>query len=178
MSATTSSYMRSGSATVQRNADVLPFPFPARPQAMTIYVRFEEIGSILTNDARILQIGLNTNPRLFFFMGGAVYRFTHRTANGSVNAILAVAPSIGDGVELVGQINADGSIKLIQSIGGAAETETSQTSALVLQPAWSDTLLWLNNVAGLSDGFTAYRNVVVERGVQPLATMRRLAGVI
>ena len=61
----------------------------------------------------------------------------------------------------------------------AAETETPESSALVLASAWSGTILYVNN-RGQGDraGFIGLRNLVFHRGVQSLTTMRRLAGVI
>lgn len=180
MSATVSSYQRSGGGTVQRNADVLPFPFPARPQAMTGYVRFVELGNIVeSTESRIVQVGASDNTSPFFVLNetDGFYGVTHGNGATSVRVTLTVAPSIGQIVELVAQLNADGSVKLIQSIDGAAVTETATSSAVVLSSAWSGALLWINGVSTSFVGVSAFRNIVFERGVQSLATMRRLAGV-
>ena len=177
-----SSYVPTGGATATRNIDILPLPFPARPQAMTGYVRFVEQGSILINGARIFQISnaANEAPALLLNSNATNYRCQHQNDTGIVTVVLAAAPSIGAGVELVVQLSADGSIVLIQSIGGAASTTTAASSALVLAVAWSSpTLLHINNVDGTSGlGFNAFRNIVFHRGVQSLTTMRRLANVI
>lgn len=168
--------MPSGGGTVTRNADVLPFPFPARPQVMTGYIRFVELGTILISEARLWQISVaDANPRLMVEAVSGVYRMRHSTDNGTVTSTLAVAPSIGDGVEVMAQVNVDGSIQIHQSINGAALTSGSVSSALALAPQWSGVILNINR--GGARGFIAIREIVFHRGVQSLTTMRRLAGV-
>jgi hypothetical protein len=181
MAASSSSYQPSAGAAVQRNADVLPFPFPARPQAMTIYVRFIEMGTILEASVRIVEVSdiAAAGPLFRVFPVSGLYAFEHVNAAGANSrATLAVAPSIGNGVELLAQLTAGGTCKLIQSINEAAETETAESSALLLSPAWSSTILFVNDrLAEDRGGFIALRNLVFHRGVQSLETMRRLAGV-
>lgn len=179
-----STYIRTSGATATRNADVLPFPFPARPQAMTGYFRFIEFGTVVdTANRRLFQIGNASDnaPRLRCFeVNGNAYRFDHsnRTGTVTVGVTLATGISIGDTVELVLQLNADGSLVGIQSINSAAETTTPSSAALVLAAAWSAAELRINSRGSSSVGFNAFRNIVFHRGVQSLATMRRLAWVI
>lgn len=178
-----SSYQPASGATVKRNADVLPLPFLARPQAMTVYVRFVELGSILTGTTtRVWHIGSsnNNNPRLAVNNNGSgLYQMVHvNLSAASVAATLAAAPSLDDMVELLGELGADGSVKLSQSVNGTAETTTATSAALVLPAAWSTpTLLYLNSIGTLVVGFLGLRNLVGHRGIQTFATMRRLAGV-
>lgn len=180
MSATVSSYMRSGGGTVTRNADILPFPFPARPQAMTGYLRFVESGNIaLSNSEKLITIGGDTVPRLLIQAIGGVYNLRHQNGILNVASTMTTAPSVGQIVELVSQLNADGSVKLIQSIDAATEEEASASTAAVFSAKWNEALLYFNSESPSARiGFTAFRNVVFHRGVQSLTTMRRLAGVI
>lgn len=184
MSATVSSYVPSlTDATATRNADVLPLTFPARPQVMTVYMRFVEMGSVLNNGAtaRIFHVGASddSDARLVCDSpsAGGAFRLFHGARGGSVIVTLAVAPSLGDRVELRALLNADGSIQLHQSINSAAETSTAASSAQILAPTWSAPLIWLNSTGTDRIGFIAFRNVLIHRGVQTLETMRRLASV-
>ncbi len=178
-----STYVPSGGTAATRAADVLPLPFPARPQAMTIYLRFVELGSIKIASTRIVQISnaAATGASLFIRESGGNYQLLYQnTAGANVTSTQAAAPSIGQRVELVGQQASDGSVKLIQSIDGAAATEASQSSALALESAWGGPFLWINSKGNLGTfvGFIAFRNIFFHRGVQTLVTMRRGAGVL
>ena len=180
MPANASSYIPTSGAVLTRNADILPMPFPARPQAMTIYVRFVELGSLIAGGTSVLFFisGAGTGqPNLGMFEVGGVYSFRSRVPSGDAQVSHAVAPSIGDMVEIVGQLNADGSVKSIQSINSGTAVETSTSSPFALPAAWSGQILWIGGVFGLLVGFNAFRNLVIHRGVQSLATMRRLANV-
>lgn len=182
MSRTVSSYMRSGSGTVARKADILPLPFPARPQAMTIYTRHVNLGTSQTGTStRLWQISKinDTNPRLLLFNSSGKFAIQLINLAGSaVTSTLADSPSVGSGIELVAQLSAAGTIKLLQSLDSAAETETSESAALRLESSWgAGALLFVNSINSSFVGFIALRNLIIHRGVQSLDTMRRLAGV-
>lgn len=174
-----SSPIPTGGAEATRAADVLPLPFPARPQAMTIYVRFVELGTALIADARVLEIGASPSARPRFVIGERLgfYRIFYQTDVSSVTSLLAVSPGLGDTVELLATLTANGEVQLSQSVNGAAATSAAQSSAVALPPAWSDSFLHVHSVGASSQGFIGLRNLVFHRGVQSLATMRRLAGV-
>ena len=181
MSLTVSSYIRTASGTDTRALDSLQYNDRAfRPQASTWYVRFIELGTVLLGSGiRVWSIGINNSPELYLAPdGNGVYQSVHDNDNSSVTATLSAGPSVGDIVELVVQLNADGSLVLIQSINGAASTTTSATSALTLASAWSNTALRLNRrTASGGVGFIGFMNLVIVRGVHSLARMRRFAGV-
>ncbi len=166
---------------VERLADVLPMTFGARPQAMTIYCRFIERGTIQTSTtARVLQIGSSgdTNPRLAIFNSTGVYRLQHQTRLGSVTGDASSSgPTLGQAVELLGLVDTDGSVQLNMSVNSAAVTEGTASSGLAFADAWSAQQLWLGGVSDTLTGFTALREVVCHRGVQSIDTMRRVAGV-
>ena len=175
-----SSYIPGNGATATRNADVLPLPFPARPQAMTGYLRFVEMGTGLITNARLFQIGdaSNSSPRLMVLATSNKYRLTHANDTSSVSATLVTALSVGDNVEMLVQLNVNGSVKIVSVVDGTTD-ESSTSAALVFASKWSGALLHLNQTgAGTQFGFVALRNFVFHRGVQSLATMRRLANVI
>lgn len=177
------SYMPSDGATVIRNADVLPFPFTARPQAMAVYVRFIELEKTdFVDTHRILQIGDTpsaANRFILFRNGGtANYRALHGNSSTSVTADLALG-SVGAVIELVAQLSATGTVKLIGSADSAAPTESSESSALILPPAWEGKFVFVGGIGGASGttGSQRFQNVYVHRGVQSIETMRRGAGV-
>ena len=189
MSNTVSSYIPSISGSATRNADLLPLPFPARPQALTAYIRFIEVGTILTGNARVFQIGNGTfgDEEALLIMnrgsaGNQFYRFSYNADGNHVQSQLAIAPSIGDGVELMGHLIIDGndaSVQLRQSINGAVATAAAESGTRPLLAAWDRQILYLGRSnTSTTIGFIAVRNVKFHRGVQTIETMRRLAGVI
>ena len=181
MSLTVSSYIPTASGTDARTIDALNFTFNARPQAMSIYLRFLELGSVLQADGTLLHIGAatNTNPKALLIANGSVYRMEHNNNTSTATSSAAATPSTGDIVELVGQLNADGSVQLVQSINGAAAVTATASSTLTLQSAWVSTSLYINSLGTVATttGYNAFMNVVVIRGVHSLARMRRFAGV-
>ena len=171
-----SSYIATVGSTVARAAESLNFPYHAQPQASTVYVRFVERGTIdLTGSRRIFEIGTDgSNPRLLCYPASSVYNFEHITTGGSVIANdLAVTPSIGDTVELVCQLSATGTALIIQSINGAASTQSAETAALALGTSWSGSTLHINSGSAGSRGFNAFVDVFVASGVHSLADCRQ-----
>lgn len=168
------SYVPTTTATVTRNADSLPFPYGYVPQAMTLYVKFIERGTIGTTAGRVLQIGAaaDTNPQLVIFANGGFYSVAHNNGSSSVVSTLAAAPSWGNVVELHATLGSDGSVAISQSINGAAATSASTSSPLAFAAAWSDVLLWLNSVGSTGAGINALQVVRVSAGPKTLAEMR------
>lgn len=163
-----------------RAADSLSFPFTALPQAMTIYVKFQERGTVHIAGGRIMQIGAagNTAPRLLIGQQTNAYRGFYETAISSRTSQLAVAPVVGNIVELLLTLTAAGVMQLSQSINGGTVTAATAAAALVLPPAWSGQLLHLNSVGATSPGASAFLDLLIVRGVQDMPTMRRLAGTV
>lgn len=162
-------------ATDTRTADVLRFTFTARPQAMSIYARFVELGTILMTTSPGLWAISDTssnNPRLLVFPTGGLYRLHHQTTFGTVTSTLAAAPAYGDTCELLATITAAGVVQLSQSVNGGAVSSATASSALVLAQAWSGQVLQVG-----AANFTGWRNLRIDRGVFDMPTMRRKAGV-
>ncbi len=168
-----SSIITTVGSTVARAADDLSFPFHSGPQAGTFYFRFIERGTILTTNGAIFQIGASdTVSRINILGSGGNYRIQRQSSGTTVNSTLAAAPSVGDTVELVGQLNADGSVKLIQSINGAASTETAASSGLALRTTWSAPTLYVGALAATLRGFNAFADVAVFAGIHSMANCR------
>lgn len=182
MASFASSYQPSFGAGVKRNTDVLPLPFLARPQAMTIYVRFMELGTRLAAaSTRLLSIANAAGDTPRFAIDNSAtntYQLLHRNGAGTtVTASVSGQGGLGSIIELRAVLQSDGSIFIGQSIDAATETVSSTSSAAVLASAWSGQLIWFNSFGTSSSfrGFVGFRELVIHRGVQNLATMRRVA---
>jgi hypothetical protein len=162
-----------------RGADFYSMPFTTPPGEMTVYVKFVELGSILSlGNARAWEIcdAPGNSPNLRCALPGANYAVTHDNATVAVTSTLAVNPVVGDVVELMCRLFGDGSVDITQSINGAASTSGAQSAANTLSTAWSGALFWPNS-AGTAAGFNgygAYQSVKVVAGVRSLAEMRAL----
>lgn len=177
-----SSYVQTLAGSVDaRTVDALTFPFTARPQAMSIYVKFQERGSVLlASGTRIVHIGTTTatGARLGIFANGSgFYAATYNNGiSSSVASTLSTAGAVGQIVELLLTLTAGGIVQLSQSIQGATVTSATASSARVLPTAWAATSLDINALGSSLVGAVALLNLVIVRGVQDMATMRRLAG--
>lgn len=177
------SFIPTGNATATRAADQLSFPFPARPQAMTVYVRFIERGTQSLASARVWQISnaAGSNPRLLLFTAGlkTQYGLIYTNASGtSVQSNVAVAPAIGATVEVRAVLAASGSVQLAVTVNNGTETVGAASAALALPQTWSDTKFWLNSVGTSAVGQADFRALYIGRGAVPLASCRRLAGLL
>lgn len=173
-------YIATTTTTVTRNADLLSIPFNARPQAMSVYVRFVELGNIYetSTNSRVLEIeGTSTNPRFLISWNTAHYGIQWFNAAGSTVSVAAAAnPVIGDVVELLAVLQSDGSVYLTQSINGGAATTTATSSTLALGPSWGTSpKLYVGSENGSATGSMGFLNGAILRGVQSLGTMRRVA---
>jgi hypothetical protein len=165
------SYVATAGATVSRVADALSFPFPYTPQAMTVYVRHIERGTLSTGTSTgLIGIGASTNPAFFVYSNGGVYAVVHRRV-ADVGATALATPSLGALNEVRAVLYADGSVQIGQSVNGAAETVSAQSAANALAGAWFDSTLTINERGG-GVGFNAFQAVKVLRGVHTLAEMR------
>src|SRR5690606_19383147 len=73
-----SSYVPTAASTASRSADVLTFPWPHAPQAMTIYLRFIEVGATIPSGAArvLLEIGTAASPpRIWIGQGSTAPRY-------------------------------------------------------------------------------------------------------
>jgi len=163
------------SASVARAADTLYWPFNAKPQAMSVYTKFVERGTVGLASSRILQVGLTgatTDPRALISAAGGFYVGEHDNGVTDATATLAAAPTTEQEVELLLTLSAAGLPTIYQSINGAAAT-TAAGSAAAFASAWAGARLYLGcDPAGANQGNPAFRNVKVARGVQTMAWMR------
>jgi hypothetical protein len=129
-----------------RAADSFYWNFPPVPQAMMLYHRFVEQ---MSGDfsASLFEIAGAAHAAAYFmayrdnaFTG---YRLVHQPAGTNVIAQLTTFPLVGDTCEHGYLIASDGSVRIIQSINGAAVTDSGFTAALALAAAWNGPRLWL-----------------------------------
>lgn len=182
MAVNASSYIPTVAAALTRNRDQCSFPFNARPQASTAYVRFVWLsGDLSLSDLFVLQVGsLSTaNPRFVLDINAGSCRVLHINAAGTVKSSSVSGASLvtGNTVEMRGILNADGSVQLGLTISGGAETLGAASAAQVLPQAWASPNLSVNSAGSIAVNFCAYRNVLVLAGVLPLQTCRAIAGV-
>jgi hypothetical protein len=170
-----SSYIRTTTAPGQRNAETFFADFPHAPQEMTVLAEFEEIGAILTNQARIFHIGSATgsaDPRFSALANSGDYATEHDNGTTSPVATLATAPSIGDIVELRSVLRTDGSVATGQSIDGASETTASTATTADLGDAWADARIYFNSRGTSNREAVRLFSLKVMPGVRSLAEMR------
>jgi hypothetical protein len=171
-------------ASETRNADSFYADFPYPPQAMTLYVKFVERGTLagaIPSNERVVHIGSTSSlgyPRfLLYAHADGVYKCAHD--NGTTTVVAGTtstlsATSYGDVVELRAVLNADGSVTIGQSINSGTEETSTDLRAVTLGTAWADTRIWINSVGSASYGVSQYRSVKVARGAKTMAEMRAL----
>lgn len=160
-----------------RTRDQLSVVLAARPQAMTFYFRFVELGSINKGtNQKIMFLGSSTTF-LQIISDGTNYRAQINNGfSATVSSTLAVAPVVGDRVELLLTLTAAGVIQLSQSINEGAVSTAAAGSARYLPTAWGNTTLWINSFATSNVGLNAFRNIEIVAGVKTLQEMRIRAG--
>lgn len=170
-----SSYIPTGAAVDTRAREQLSRSFTARPQALSIYVRLTEQGSLLSG-GYILYIG-NSTTFLEISSSGTFYRTQYNNgASSTVSSTLAAAPSVGQVVELLVTLSAAGSVTISQSIAGGAVTSGSASGNRVLPVQWGALTLWINSFSTSGVGYNAFRNIEIMAGVQTMQAMRVRAG--
>jgi hypothetical protein len=147
-----------------RAADSLYWNFPPVPQAMMVYSRHIEQGTLLGagTSMRLWQISSVTSgtPQLEIYSDGSDYHLQHFTTFG-VNVVLAAASGVGDTVDLLAVTDPTGAVALYQSINGAAPTVVGPSGALAFSPAWSDTKFWLNSAGSIVPGANKFAEVKI-----------------
>lgn len=166
-----------GAAVVTRNRDQLSFPFTARPQAMSIYVRFVETGTLLKGtNQKLLFLG---NATVFYqvISNGTFYLASYGNGiSSSVTSTAGSTPSVGQRVELLATLSAAGAVTIHQSINEGAVTTASTSAARTLPVTWGAQTLWVNSLSTSNVGMNAFRNIEIAAGVRTMQQMRVLAG--
>lgn len=185
MALSASSYIKTTAAAVARVRDQLSFPFTAKPQAMTIYVRFlVQYPGIAATDRALVQVGNNatTNPRWYLAVSGtgsagALQSVYHNGITSVTNTIQPLTLTPGVIWEVRGTLTETGILNQHYSIAGAAEVSGSQNSALALPTAWASQHVMINSAGTAGVNWQAYTHVLVARGIVGRETCRQMVGV-
>lgn len=170
-----SSYIPTTSAAVTRAADSLSFPYTAPPQEMTVYVRFIEGGTRVTNPARLLTIGdASANQTyLTLYPNTGAYEVFHYDGSTSVKSSIAPAPVVGDRVELLGILAANGSVTGQESVNAATAIVGTASAPQALRAQFGGTL-YVGYEYGSNHGFSSFRDIIILPGTKTLAECRAL----
>lgn len=176
-----SSYIPTTTAADSRGAEAFSDAFPWTPRQLaemggaTFYLDFIEgmvpnwvtEGGVTT---RLLTAGESDNsaPRLLIYRQSATNDY-HFNAGNNVDpertSTLDLTPSRGDRIQLAGQFNADGSVRILGRKNGATDASGSLTSPAAPASAWSDDLIWLGGVGTSGRGIQEYADAVVFGGL-------------
>ena len=166
-----SSPILTSGAPASRSADVLTFPWAHAPGPYTGYLRFIELGALAYSDTRVLlQIGTSGVPPWLYvrkFTGTNRYGIglNHGAGAASSNLPTSPVPTIGDQVELLWRLYADGSVQIEQAINGGTPVVAARSAAVGLPTAWSGQVMRLSGLpSGGSEAPAAWRDAIVLRG--------------
>lgn len=153
------------------SADLLSVPWSHAPQAMQVYTRFIEGGTVNIAAGRMWHLGLTsagTDPRLYVYAPSGFYGVAHDDGSTFVQSALSTAPSVGDVVELLATLFADGSVQIAQRINGGSVSTATASAATSLASAWAgapNTRLYIgSDPAGGNVGLTSLDALIATLG--------------
>lgn len=167
-----------GSA-LTRSPDQLSFDFNIKPRALSVYVKFTELGTVAWDNLRIFQItdaDANLNIFRVASFGGHYYAEWDDGAGATASSSsVATGPSRGDTVEALATIASTGSVQFSQALNGGSTSIGTAGSTGSLPSAWGSggqvkLVIGAKWPASLT-GFTAIQCLRVSAGVQSLGYM-------
>lgn len=119
-------------------SDRLDYPADWTPKAFAWWHEFIQVGSMPSAGVALWSITNNavSGARVVIDSSGTYWRATHHNGSTSQVITLGVAPASGNRVIQWGQVYADGSIQMWQSINEGAAINTARSSALTLAASW------------------------------------------
>ncbi|MEK9644149.1 MAG: hypothetical protein VW547_01255 [Alphaproteobacteria bacterium] len=170
-------------ATHQKDVFYAPFPHP--PQELTVYIRFDERGSIEAANKTLVHIGSATataDPRFIVARESSVAKYSVTFDNGttvnSANGNNLTTPVFNDVVELVATLNSSGNVQISQSInGGAIDVGQASNTTATIPSAWAGERIYIGSRG--SSGTThhsvvALSDLKIARGIKTMSQMRAL----
>lgn len=161
------------SAAVTRAVDSFYWNYTPAPQAMMIYARWVERGTLLSS-LGLLGIGdlAGNGPRVTLYAASNFYTFLFQNVAAGTNYAVNVAgaPAIGDTMELVAVLPAGGQLLLLSSVNGAAVNANTVASTALTATAWSDAKLQLNQQNNSSAGLNAFADLKVVKYADVVAS--------
>jgi hypothetical protein len=140
---------------VSRATDLFSLAYNGVPGAMALYVKFLDLGTYATTNARVLQIG--SSPRVIVYCAGAS-NYQALYENGTnVNSTVVPTITYGDTVELRAPLAASGAVQ----IGASVNAGTESVAALSLASSWPGQTLYIN-----SDSFSANSGCILLQAVR------------
>lgn len=171
-----SSYIPTLAAAVTRNADkpLINWPYSLTPT--TFYIKYYDLGTYATVNARAFQVGNNGNPNASV-MGssdGVNYAGQFKNSAGAFRTSgLAVALAMNNLIELRVQQTDDLAVIAGITVNGSAETIGAKSVTSPGEVAYNDPRLALNGDTGFNNvGFMALVVFKAAKGNQPLSFMR------
>jgi hypothetical protein len=153
--------------------------FVAPPQAMTVYAKFQDAGTLANSLQGIVHIGgsgATTGARFQIVSPSATaYGVLHGNGvDASITANITSSAVWANVVELRGVLNADGSVLIGQSLDSGTETTNSTATTRSLASAWNDSRIYIGSRGTATQGVGVYQAVKVARGEKTMAEMRAL----
>ena len=166
------SYIATVGTARTRTIDTLSFPYSARPQAMTMYVRFMDFMGAPTRATYIAFIGAGSGGTLTLYVasGGATYGCTLASATNNKSGTVTRSVSVGDSVELCVTVTAAGVVQVSVAVNGGTVTTGTASSGMTPPQTWAANALYLYETNAY--GPLGMRNIQIVRGVHSLAAMR------
>lgn len=159
---------------VERGADVLSVPYYSPPQAMTIYAKFEERGTINVSSGTVVMLG-SSGVILKFQATAGAYQIRHAGSGGAtVTSTAAAAPVLEDTVELLGTLSSTGVVQLTQSINAAAAVTAAASATNTLGTVWTGSVIYPGQDNGNVYGNNPIVALIGVRGAPTLAECREL----
>jgi hypothetical protein len=147
------------------------YAFLARPQALTVYLKFVERGSVNTDV--LLWIGATgaTSPYFRLLRASNGYQSSHHNGSVERTSSLSAAPSSGQVVQVRATLAATGATQIFHSINGASEVSATESSTAALASAWSGQVMMVGSRITNNPANVELRVIKIAAGVRSLAYM-------
>lgn len=179
-----SSYNPTAGGTDTRATDSLTFPWSARVQTMTVYLRYIQQGLMPFASGTVGLFGIGTAVNGKRMEVRATAGATTLSCVGSgVSGTVTPGATHGQVVEVVGWLRYTGSTRtattqLQAAVNGVVGTAGSVSASASMDDTFGNNLLYVAGLAGGGIGTSLpMTHVAVMRGVQTIQTMRTVVGV-
>lgn len=168
-----SSRIATTASAVTRAADALSFPFGPVPQAMTVYASAIDLGTYTTTSSAYASVGSSASGESFQILRDSATNSRAQHSFGSaVVANTAATLAFGQGIEIRGVMNPDGSVISGVSIASGAEIVAGPSAGLALGASFQGATLYINWNNSTPVGFAAFQSIKVLSGIQSLNACR------
>jgi len=166
-----------------RAGDRLTWPITFRPQALSLYIQFFERcdTNVAAANVTVCNLGGETGDTFggisvrLWRPGSSDYRVSLLHSGGGTTSSVDVVggTTYNDLIELIAQLNADGSVRIHASKNKAAVVSGNAAAAKDLPNLWHNDNLYIGHDAvGTNFGSQAIEHIAIWRGVLSLEKMR------